>query len=122
MWLIRILIYSYIIKVQVHQDGSYLHVEPLKITGIWIALEDCTIENGTLYFLPGSHKGPLGRRFIRNPNKEEFNNGKYLIYTDDLPTYNEQDFVPVEIKAGISFISLYLKIINNDLKYWLIIN
>jgi hypothetical protein len=42
----------------------------------------------------------LGRRFIRNPNKEEFNQGKYLIYTDDLPKYDESKFVHVPIKAG----------------------
>ncbi len=40
-------------------------------------------------------------RFIRNPNKEEFDAGKYLIYTNESPLYNEDDFVPVEIKAGI---------------------
>lgn len=44
-------------KVQAHQDGSYLYTDPLKVTGIWIALEDCTLENGCLSFLPGSHKG-----------------------------------------------------------------
>ena len=43
--------------MQPHQDGSYLHVEPLKIAGVWIALEDCTLENGCLSFIPGSHKG-----------------------------------------------------------------
>lgn len=44
-------------EVQPHQDGSYLYTEPLKVTGIWIALEDCTSENGCLEFIPGSHKG-----------------------------------------------------------------
>ena len=43
--------------VQPHQDGTYLYVEPLKIAGIWIALEDCTTENGCLSFIPGSHNG-----------------------------------------------------------------
>ena len=37
-----------------HQDGSFLYNEPLKIIGIWIALEDATIENGCLWFIPGS--------------------------------------------------------------------
>ena len=44
-------------KVVPHQDGSYLYTEPLKIAGVWIALEDCTVENGCLQFIPGSHKG-----------------------------------------------------------------
>ena len=44
-------------KVVPHQDGSYLHTNPLKVIGVWIALEDCTVENGCLSFVPGSHKG-----------------------------------------------------------------
>ena len=39
-------------------------------------------------------------RFIRNPNKEEFESGKYLIYTNTARTYNTNDFVPVPVKAG----------------------
>jgi hypothetical protein len=26
-------------QVQIHQDASYLHVEPTKLAGVWIALE-----------------------------------------------------------------------------------
>ena len=64
-------------EVQAHQDGSYLYTTPLKLTGLWIALEDGTLENGCLSFIPGSHKThDLLTRFIRNPNKEEFNKGK----------------------------------------------
>jgi phytanoyl-CoA hydroxylase len=103
-------------------------VEPLKICGIWIALEDCTIENGCLYFIPGSNKsildfltsihnkinrisaflnhmmsnlGELSRRFIRNPNKEEFDAGKYLIYSNENSKYDENEFVAVPVKAGL---------------------
>lgn len=43
-------------EVTIHQDGSYLHVEPLRVCGIWIALEDCTLDNGCLSFIPGSNK------------------------------------------------------------------
>jgi ectoine hydroxylase-related dioxygenase (phytanoyl-CoA dioxygenase family) len=41
--------------VSPHQDGTFLFNEPLKIMGVWIALEDATIENGCLWFIPGSH-------------------------------------------------------------------
>lgn len=44
------------ILVSPHQDGTYLFNEPLKIMGVWIALEDATLENGCLWFIPGSHK------------------------------------------------------------------
>lgn len=42
--------------VSPHQDASFLHTEPLgRVLGIWIALEDATLENSCLWFIPGSH-------------------------------------------------------------------
>ena len=29
--------------------------DPLKVIGVWIALEDADLENGCLWFIPGSH-------------------------------------------------------------------
>lgn len=87
-------------KVTPHQDGTFLFNEPLKIMGIWIALEDTKIENGCLWFIPGSHQKPINRRYVRNPNQDEFNAGKILIFKGDEETYNDADFVPVEVKAG----------------------
>jgi len=51
-----IFIFTMNILVSPHQDGTYLFNEPLKIMGVWIALEDATLENGCLWFIPGSHK------------------------------------------------------------------
>ncbi len=45
-------------------------------------------------------KVPIKRRYIRNPNQEEFNEGKILIFNGNDDQYNEKDFIPVEIKAG----------------------
>lgn len=88
-------------EVSAHQDATYIYNEPLKVVGIWIALEDCTLENGCLEFIPGSHKSePLGSRFIRNPNKEEFDQGKFLIHTKQAPKYDDSRFVPAQVKAG----------------------
>lgn len=39
-----------------HQDGEYWPIEPLSNVSVWIALDDCTPENGCLRFIPGSHK------------------------------------------------------------------
>lgn len=39
-----------------HQDATFVCNNPLKLFGFWIALEDCTKENGCLQFAPGSHK------------------------------------------------------------------
>lgn len=40
-----------------HQDATFLHTSPVNLIGIWIALEDCTVNNGCLWFQPKSHKG-----------------------------------------------------------------
>lgn len=40
-----------------HQDATFLNTTPMKLYGLWIALEDATLENGCLWFMPGSHKG-----------------------------------------------------------------
>ncbi len=40
-----------------HQDNAYFKVTPLSaICGVWIALEDATIENGCMHVLAGQHK------------------------------------------------------------------
>lgn len=42
--------------VSSHQDASFLYTEPLgRVLGLWMALEDATLENGCLWFIPGSH-------------------------------------------------------------------
>lgn len=44
--------------VSPHQDATYLYCEPEnKLVGLWIALEDATLDNGCLWFIPGSQTG-----------------------------------------------------------------
>ena len=44
---------------------------------------------------------PLTTRFVRNPNKEEFEQGKFLIHTGGKkPDFDASRFVPAEVKAG----------------------
>ena len=43
-------------KTPWHQDGEYWPITPLATCTVWIALDDATINNGCLKFLPGSHK------------------------------------------------------------------
>nr|XP_057906220.1 phytanoyl-CoA dioxygenase domain-containing protein 1 isoform X3 [Doryrhamphus excisus] len=44
-------------EVTPHQDATFLYTEPLgRVMGLWIALEDATLNNGCLWFIPGSHK------------------------------------------------------------------
>lgn len=39
-----------------HQDGEYYPIRPLEVLTIWIPLDDATLENGPMCFIPGSHK------------------------------------------------------------------
>ena len=39
-----------------HQDGDYYPIRPLETLTVWMALDDATIENGCMKFIPGSHK------------------------------------------------------------------
>ncbi len=39
-----------------HQDNGYRTVVPLEYVTCWTALEDATIENGTIWVMPGTHK------------------------------------------------------------------
>jgi phytanoyl-CoA hydroxylase len=52
-------------EVTCHQDGTFLFTEPLRVLGLWFALEDATIENGCLWAIPGGHKAGLKSRFVR---------------------------------------------------------
>jgi phytanoyl-CoA hydroxylase len=46
-------------EVRWHQDASYLITNPPKVTGVWIAIEDATRNNGCLWMQPGQHRSPL---------------------------------------------------------------
>ena len=49
-----------------HQDSTFLYTNPPSAVGFWYALEDATVENGCLSFLPGSHRrAEIGKRFVR---------------------------------------------------------
>jgi len=49
-----------------HQDSTFLYTDPPSAVGFWYALEDATVENGCLSFLPGSHKrAKIEKRFVR---------------------------------------------------------
>src|SRR5689334_3372932 len=54
-------------EVTCHQDATFLYTEPLRLIGLWFALEDATIENGCLWAIPGGHKLGLKSRFVRVP-------------------------------------------------------
>jgi phytanoyl-CoA hydroxylase len=67
-------------EVTSHQDSSFLYTTPRQTCiGLWLALDDATLENGCLWVRPGSHEEPIRRQFARNP--KHF--GDSLVYNDD---------------------------------------
>jgi len=52
-------------EVVCHQDSTFIYTEPESCIGFWFALEDATVENGCMYFIPGGHKMKLKRRNYR---------------------------------------------------------
>ncbi|CAI9278499.1 unnamed protein product [Lactuca saligna] len=79
-------------EVVPHQDNSFLYTDPQTCTGLWLALEDATIVNGCLWAIPGSHKNGLVRRFLRDDKGVHFDKPS--------PSYDQNDFVSIEVKAG----------------------
>jgi len=81
-------------EVYCHQDSTFLYTEPETCIGFWFALEDATIENGCMHFIPGAHKGPLKELHYRAAD------GKMTFKTLDNTPWPEGATVPAEAKAG----------------------
>jgi phytanoyl-CoA hydroxylase len=50
-------------EVNCHQDASFLHTDPISVTGFWFALEDADETNGCLMGIPGVQDQGLRERF-----------------------------------------------------------
>ncbi len=87
-----------------HQDEDFIPTRDRTLAGGWIALDDATIENGSLWVIPGSHKpGILWP--MEKTEDERFDCTKESI---NFP-YKDEDAIPVEVKAGaIVFFNGYL--------------
>jgi phytanoyl-CoA hydroxylase len=81
-------------EVTCHQDGTFLFTEPLRVLGLWFALEKATIENGCLWAIPGGHKAGLKSRFLR-----AHGGGTRFEIFDDSP-WPEDELVPLEVEKG----------------------
>ncbi|PVH84554.1 phytanoyl-CoA dioxygenase [Cadophora sp. DSE1049] len=89
-----------------HQDSTFLYTNPPSAVGFWYALEDATVENGCLSFLPGSQKSaPVGQRFVRKKDGSgtEFIDNEGLQFPVGGEYGGEDkggDYVLGEVKAG----------------------
>ena len=81
-------------EVTCHNDATFLYTEPLRLVGLWFALEDATIDNGCLWAIPGGHKLGLKSRFMRAKG-----GGTRFEVIDDTP-WPEERTQPLEVKKG----------------------
>jgi len=81
-------------EVVCHQDSTYIYTEPESCVGFWFALEDATMENGCMQFIPGGHQLPLKKRNYRSGD------GKLITETLDDTPWPEEKKIPCEAKAG----------------------
>lgn len=88
-----------------HQDSSFLYTTPLSCIGIWLAIEDATRTNGCLWALPGSHQGPLARRFVRAPDGS-------VSFDKPAGCWPLERGVPLEVPAGT------LVVLHGQLVHW----
>lgn len=81
-------------EVVCHQDSTYIYTEPESCVGFWFALEDATLENGCMQFIPGAHKLPLKKRNYRKADGE-----LVMEVLDDTP-WAEENKVAAEAETG----------------------
>jgi len=83
-------------EVRWHQDASYLISGPPGVTGVWVALEDATKDNGCLWVEPGAHRSPLRDLYEVDPST---GNGA-LRAVDPAPWPGAGEGLPLEVAAG----------------------
>jgi len=83
-------------EVRWHQDASYLHSLTSPVVGLWVALEDATLENGCLWVQPGGHRSPLRDSYEVDPVTRM----GVLRAIDSTPWPGEGEGLPIEINAG----------------------
>lgn len=78
-----------------HQDGQYWPIQPLATCTVWIAIDDCTPENGPLRYIPGSHKTHRLMGHTQDDNPEFTLNQKL-----NAEEYDESQAEDLIIEAG----------------------
>jgi hypothetical protein len=75
-----------------HQDSAYFPIEPQELVTCWLAMDDATMENGCMRYLPGSHRqGPVEHHQLKGPH----------IVPEGFDEFTQHpDEVCVELEAG----------------------
>jgi hypothetical protein len=53
-----------------HQDGHFWPIRPLATCSVWIAIDDVTLENGAMQYMPGSQRERRLFEHVRDDSKE----------------------------------------------------
>lgn len=82
-----------------HQDEIYIPTRDRSLTGVWIALDDATVENGCLWVIPGSHRRGIlyNLEWHADPRFDCAHEARGFPWSND-------EAVPVEVKAGSAVI------------------
>ena len=81
-------------EVTCHQDSTFIYTEPQSCIGFWFAIDEATVANGCMKFVPGEHKMPLRKRNRRLAD------GTFVIETIDEMPWPDGGWVPAEARIG----------------------
>jgi len=76
-----------------HQDEFYIPTRDRSLAGVWIAIDDASIDNGCLWIIPGRPGYMMPR--VKNDCDEYAD-----VDTIDVSQYSKEQLVPVEVKKG----------------------
>ncbi len=86
-----------------HQDERYIPTRDRTLTGVWIAIDDATVQNGCLWVVPGSQRNGYMYPIAKPKDIIEFD------ASDECYGFDDRGAVPVEVKAGtVVFFNGYL--------------
>lgn len=81
-----------------HQDWIYQITTPDTVWGIWIAIDDATIENGCLWALKGLNNYVPVKYFMKK--KKNSKGEEEIYYEGTWPDYDVSGGVPIEVPKG----------------------
>ena len=76
-----------------HQDNRYFDVAENRTVSVWLALDDATVENGCMWYLPGQHREALPHEQLWDTDEKK---GFYFAIRD----LDDSTAVPAEVKRG----------------------
>ena len=76
-----------------HQDNYYFNVADNRTVSVWMALDDATVENGCMWYLPGRHHERLQHEQLWDTAEKK---GFYYA----IPDLDDAGAVPAEVKPG----------------------